>query len=142
MNARMTLTVAALALASACLPGCVQRKLRITSEPPGARVWVNDVEIGTTPAETAFTFYGWYDIRLERPGFEPVMTEREAVAPIWEWPGVDLVAEVLPIPFDHTAEFHFDLTPAPETYLAPDELEEDLLRRARATRARLGSSAR
>lgn len=142
MNPRVTMTVVSLALASACLPGCVQRKLRITSEPPGARVWVNDVEIGTTPAETEFTFYGWYDVRLERPGFEPVMTEREAVAPIWEWPGIDLVAEVLPIPFDRTTEFHFELTPAPETYLAPDELEEDLLRRARATRARLGSSAR
>ncbi len=141
MNRRAT-TATAIALAAAlALPGCVQRKLRITSEPPGARVWVNDVEIGTTPAETEFTFYGWYDIRLERPGYEPLMTEREAVAPIWEWPGLDLAAEILPIPFDHTAEFHFDLTPAPETYLAPDELEEDLIRRARATRARLGASA-
>ena len=32
-----------LAVAALALPGCVDRKIRVTSEPPGARVWLNDV---------------------------------------------------------------------------------------------------
>jgi hypothetical protein len=122
------------------LTGCVQRRMTITTEPPGARVWINDVEIGTTPAETDFSFYGWYDIRVEHPDFEPIATEREAHAPVWEWPGLDLVAELLPITFDNNVEWHFDLVPSPETYVPADELERELVERARAMRATIGAT--
>ena len=29
--------------------GCVERTIRVTSEPAGARVWLNDRDIGVTP---------------------------------------------------------------------------------------------
>jgi len=137
-----TLPLAVVLIAATALPGCLQRRIRITSEPPGARVWVNDVEIGRTPAETTFLYYGVYDVRLDHPEAEPLFTEREAHAPFWEWPAIDLVAEALPVPIDHTVEWHFDLTPAPETYLAPGVLDDELVIRARATRARLDADAR
>ncbi|MFB3120043.1 MAG: PEGA domain-containing protein [Stenotrophomonas maltophilia] len=40
----------------------------ITSEPPGALVWLNDREIGRTPVDVDFEFYGRYDVRLHLPG--------------------------------------------------------------------------
>src|SRR5262245_13269760 len=39
----------AVALVCALASGCVTRRMLIKSDPPGARVYVGDVEIGTTP---------------------------------------------------------------------------------------------
>lgn len=113
------------------LTSCVDRKIRITSEPPGARVWLNDTEIGSTPAEADFTYYGRYDVRLELDGYEPLWTDREAKAPVWQWPGPDLVAEVIPLRFDDVVDWHFELAPALEFTAEPDALKADLLTRAR-----------
>jgi len=45
------------------LPGCVERKLLIRSDPPGAVVLVNGAHAGTTPTEIVFQNYGV--VRLE-----------------------------------------------------------------------------
>lgn len=127
------LTVAALTGLCA-LTGCVDRKIRVTSEPSGARVWLNDVEIGTTPAEADFRFYGRYDVRLEKPGYEPLWTDKKAYAPVWQWPGLDLAAEMMPARFDDVVEWHFELEPALETTTDPDALRAGLLERAQALR--------
>src|SRR5688572_31069760 len=50
--------------------GCVQRRLTIRSNPPGARVYVGDEEIGTTPVSTDFVYYGTRRIRLAKDGYE------------------------------------------------------------------------
>ncbi len=110
--------------------GCIQRRIRVTSEPPGAVVWLNDTEIGRTPAEAEFTFYGSYDVRLELEGYEPVHQARTTRAPFHEYPGPDLVAEILPFKFDTLIEWHFDLEPNPERTLPPEQVEADLLERA------------
>jgi len=113
--------------------------MRITSEPPGARVWLNDVEIGRTPAEADFTYYGRYDVRLEKDGYEPLWTDRKAKAPIWQWPGPDLIAEAIPARFDDVVEWHFELQPAIETTADPDALRADLTARARELRDRVSA---
>jgi len=115
--------------------GCIQRRIRVTSEPPGAVVWLNDTEIGRTPAEAEFTFYGDYDVRLELPGYSPVHEMRRTKAPFHEYPGPDLIAEVLPRKFETVFEWHFDLEPVPERTQAPEELEADLIERARQMRS-------
>src|SRR5262245_3745792 len=38
--------------------GCVQRRLTIRSNPPGALAYVDDYQIGTTPVSTDFVYYG------------------------------------------------------------------------------------
>lgn len=116
--------------------GCIQRRIRVTSEPPGAVVWLNDTEIGRTPAEAEFTFYGDYDVRLELPGYMPVHEMRRTVAPFYEYPGPDLIAEVVPHKFEKVFEWHFDLEEVPERTQSPEELEADLIRRARELRSR------
>jgi len=96
------------------LSACVERRIRVTSTPPGARVIINDQDIGHTPVETNFTFYGGYDVQVLLDGFEPVHELRNAKAPLHEYPGIDLVATALPVDFDHTVEWHFDLEEVPE----------------------------
>lgn len=106
------------------------RTIRVTSEPAGAVVWVNDVEIGRTPVETDFTFFGTYDVRLRLEGYEPVTTSRKADAPLHEWPGFDLAAAVIPFRFETLIEWHFDLEEAEEFRLDEGEAERRLLDRA------------
>src|ERR1700690_4113146 len=50
--------------------GCVQRRMTIRSNPPGALVYVDDYEIGTTPVSASFTYYGTRKIRLVKDGYE------------------------------------------------------------------------
>lgn len=78
------------------LGGCVRRVVEITSEPSGAIVWMNDREVGTTPCTVEILHYGTYDVRLEKPGFEPRSEGLKAVPPAWDLPGPDLVAELIP----------------------------------------------
>lgn len=77
------------------LGGCVERNLRINSDPQGARVFVNDREVGVTPVKLSFLWYGDYDIILRRPGFQTLKTHHHVSAPWYEHPPIDLVAECL-----------------------------------------------
>lgn len=126
-----------MALAAAALGGCLERKLSITSDPAGAVVYVNDVEIGRTPVEADFTFYGTFDLRVEKDGFEPLRARTPVRAPVYEYPPFDLVATALPVRIENNVKRHYVLTPA-RTLDAPTAAadEEALLERARALRAR------
>ena len=124
----------ALVLSLLLLPACVDRRITVTSDPPGARVWLNDTEIGRTPVQTGFKFYGVYDVRLELDGYEPIHEAREANAPIYEYPGLDLVTGLIPIDWESRVDWHFELTTRLEQTQSPQELEEGLLSRARETR--------
>jgi hypothetical protein len=121
--------------------GCVERTIRITSEPAGALVWLNDVEIGRTPVETDFDFYGTYDVRLKLEGYETVWEGKKANAPIYDWPVIDLVSEALPVRLRSRFQWHFDLQPVARVEGAeegPSAPEAELLRRARVMRAQTG----
>lgn len=76
--------------------GCVERTISISSQPAGALVYLNDEEVGRTPVSVPFTFYGVYDVRLEKEGYKPLLTQQAANAPLWENPGPDLVHEMIP----------------------------------------------
>jgi hypothetical protein len=114
--------------------GCVRRVIDITSDPPGARVWVNDREAGRTPCSVEFTHYGRYDVRLRREGFEPVAGWGDADEPVWDFVGCDLVSEVVPARFTSRVQWHFTLIPT-------DQDEAALVQRARAMRTGLDERA-
>lgn len=109
------------------LGGCVERKIFITSEPTGALVRLNDVEVGVTPVEVKYTWYGTYDVQLERPGYEPLTTEATARAPVHSVPGLDILADLWPGRIKDHVYWHFELTP---TEYNPDAVVD----RARAMR--------
>lgn len=91
--------------------GCVKRTIEITSTPPEALVWVNSREVGRTPLSIGFTYDGVYDVRLRREGCEPLATSVSTDPPVWDLPGPDFVVEILPIQFNRTVRWHFDLEP-------------------------------
>lgn len=126
----------ALAIGVVTLPGCLERTIIVTSEPPGAVVWLNDQEIGRTPVEVDFTFYGNYDVRLHKEGFEPLVTNRSAKAPIYEMPGFDVVGEAVPTKIATRLQWHFDMVPLPEQQEGADHtaLRTGLLNRASSLR--------
>lgn len=119
------------------LGGCVTRRIVVTSEPPGASVWVNDQPIGRTPAEVGFDYFGVYDVRLRLEGYEPITTKANASAPIYEYPPFDAVAEALPGTRETLITWHYVLTPALELQGDPREQERALIERARELGARI-----
>ena len=100
-----------------CIPGllvpagCVRRTISIRSEPPGALVWLNDREVGRTPVEVDFLYYGEYDVRIERNGYEPLMTSGKAEAPFWDWAGIDLFSELMPLDLHSRVVWNYALQP-------------------------------
>ena len=94
-----------------CLNGCVERLITVTTDPPGAIVWLNGEEVGATPVTTSFTWYGTYDVVIRKDGYETLKTAQDTPAPFYQWPGIDLVSECL-LPFtitDHH-QWEFELT--------------------------------
>lgn len=118
--------------------GCAQRHAVVTSEPAGATVFVNDVEVGRTPLKFDFTYYGVYDVRVEKAGFEPLRTKANANTPIDERMPVDLAAAALPFSIDHEVKWHFTLEPALEATQSAEQLEQGLLERAKEMQQRAG----
>lgn len=77
------------------LSGCVERRLFIRSNPPGAMVYVDDYQIGPTPIATSFTYYGTRKIRLVKDGYQ-TLTVYEKISPPWyEVPPLDFFSENL-----------------------------------------------
>lgn len=118
------------------LGGCIQRTLVITSEPEGAIVWLNDTEVGRTPLETDFTFYGTYDVRIRKDGYEPLLTHRTANTPYYEYAPIDLFVMALPWTTETRIKWHFELEPLAEKALPPEEAEAQLLKRADELRSK------
>lgn len=131
MNHARLMLAAMLAIPAVCLTGCAERRLVINSEPAGATVWVNDVEVGRTPLEANFTHYGTYDVRLRLDGFEPIATSAEATAPWYEFIGADLVTEAIPTGVTTRVMWNFTLKPSLEQSADKAAFETDLLHRAR-----------
>lgn len=92
-----------------CLAGCTSRTIVVTSEPPGALVTLNGVEVGSTPLEVGFRYYGQYDLRLRKDGYQPLAAAPWANAPWYEYPPIDFL--VLPLPIETKVRWHYDLEP-------------------------------
>jgi len=134
-----------LAGGSALLAGCVERRITIATEPTGAMVYVNDVEMGRAPVTFPFLWYGDYDVRLrldrnEGTADSPKIvqyylhTHRVAEAPPFQWMGIDLFAELLPLQFKDEKTWGF-IVPA-----AAQPTDEQLIADAKALKARMGAT--
>ena len=62
--------------------GCVERKITITTDPPGAFVWLDGKKIGKTPLETPFIFHGTREITLQKKGYE-IQSNMEPISIPW-----------------------------------------------------------
>lgn len=136
MNRPVVPATCALVLA---LGGCSQRIIKITSEPSGALVTVNDIQLGRTPLETEFTYYGDYDVQVRKDGFEPLRTKATAWTPIYERPPLDLATS--PIPYESVVKWHFKLQPTLESTEPKQQFEDGLITRAKSLRDQVDEPA-
>ncbi len=103
-------------------PGCVEREMSITSQPPGAMVLISDVEVGRTPVTIPFTWYGDYDIILRRDGYKTLKTHAKITMPIYEVPPLDLLSAIAPWTYHDSRYLHFEMEPFVKS--SDDELIE------------------
>lgn len=107
--------VLALAAAAAAAPGCVERELRIESEPPGADVWIDGRHAGKTPLREPFTFYGNRGLELRHDGCTPVRQTMPVNAPWYQIIPLDFFFEHLwPGTLSDVHEVKITLEPARE----------------------------
>lgn len=92
--------------------GCVRRRLTVRSNPPGALVYVDNQQIGTTPCSVDFTYYGTRDIRLVKPGFETLTVKQPIPTPWYEIPPLDFFSENLtPVKLRDNRTVLYELSP-------------------------------
>jgi hypothetical protein len=125
------LTVVGL-VAVTIISGCVERKLTINTAPQGAMVVLNDEEIGTSPVTVSFEWYGDYNVRLSKEGFETLKTHRKLKAPWYDGFPFDLFAQTLnPDRIVDEYEWTFELEPKKEVS------REELIKNAEELKTKL-----
>jgi hypothetical protein len=90
-------------LIAACLCGCVERRVYLISDPPGADVYIDGELVGQTrpkdhkdgPLYANFVFYGSRDFTFRKPGFATLEVTHKLEAPWYEYPPIDFFSEVL-----------------------------------------------
>jgi hypothetical protein len=125
-----TLMVLVVITLSIGLSGCVQRRLTIRSNPPGALVYVDDYPIGNTPVSTNFTYYGTRKIRLVKDGYETLTVKQDIRTPWYEYVPIDFITENL-VPGKISDRRVLDYQLRPQMVVPTDQLQaraEDLRR--------------
>jgi len=118
-------------LAVVLLAGCVERRLLVRTDPPGADVTINGERVGRAPVEWRFTHYGKALVEVEKAGYEPAQRVVALKSPWYQKPVIDFFADVLwpaKIRDDHEVELQLD----PVHRLSPGEIERDVSEMTRA----------
>lgn len=119
----------------ALVGGCVRRRMTIRTNPPGARVFVDDYEIGTTPVSHHFIYYGGRKIRLVKDGYETLTVLQQVPAPWYQVPPLDFFSEnLVPWEIRDQQTFSYQLTPQ---MVVPTE---ELMSRAEQLRSQVRST--
>ncbi len=114
-----------------CSVACVRRTITITTDPPNARVFLNDQEIGRSEVTTDFLWYGDYGVTIRQEDYETLQTNWPIKAPWYQWVPFDFFTEVLwPGQLHDRHTRHFVLEPAK----VPSQ--DELISRAAQTRDR------
>jgi len=121
-------------------PACVERLVKIDTEPAGVAVLVNGRSAGTTPLEFPFVYYGSYRVDVWKEGYEPWSGVLDVSPPWYQYFPFDLIAENLD-PFTHwdVHQHTIQMEPlsAPGSLAEPERSAEDLLREAEELRAQV-----
>jgi hypothetical protein len=102
------------AVGATLLTGCVDRQYIIESDPPGAVVYVNGRQIGATPVQENFVYYGDYEFLIVKEGYETRRVVQNIPAPWYEYFPLDFFSENLwPCRELDVRRFKFSLNPLP-----------------------------
>lgn len=101
-----------LAASVGLLTGCVERRMVINSDPPGAVVLRNGQPLGATPVDDHFIYYGTYNFTLIKEGYETLNVQEKVKAPWYEWFPLDFISEnLVPYPIVDVRRFNYKLQP-------------------------------
>jgi hypothetical protein len=111
----------------------MQRRMTIRSDPPGALVYVDDYEIGTTPVSTNFVYYGKRKIQLVKDGYETLTVLQNIPTPWYEYFPFEFVAENFALGDIHDKHV-IDFQLKPQVVVPTDQLigRAEILRRGNA----------
>ena len=132
MRVRSLSTVAFVIVLAAS--GCVQRRMTIRSNPPGALVYVDDYQLGTAPVSQDFVYYGTRKIRLVKDGYETLTVRQPFPLPWYQIFPLDFVSENL-VPWGIRDERVVDLALVPAASTPPESVV------GRAEQARRGAGS-
>jgi hypothetical protein len=136
---RMRRALISLALLGALLVGdtaCVERLLQVRSDPPGAKVFVNGDEVGTTPLDHAFTFYGTVEVMLRAKGCMSYRELKPLYPPWYEIFPIDFFSEIL-LPIHLTDVHTVEVSMTPGSGELSETQRTDLEKKAGELRAAL-----
>src|SRR5436309_1740433 len=114
----VVLLLAALVLSTT---GCVRRRLTVRTTPPGAQVFIDDQEIGTTPCSAAFVYYGTRKITLMKDGYRTETIFQKIPPPWYEISPLDFVVENF-YPLEQRDERIVDVQLVPEELVPQQKL--------------------
>jgi hypothetical protein len=127
-DVRKMVTVLTLALVTIST-GCIDRRFVVDSNVSGAQIYVNNRQIGPSPADTSWEHPGRYQFRVVAAGYEPLTECRTVEARWYDWPPFDFVVGVLwPFHIEDIRRFHFELKPAQQANVAEVEAKAAELR--------------
>ncbi len=131
---RMRLVLAATLLLSLC--ACVERRLRVATDPPGALIRINGREVGVSPLTWSFEHYGTILIEAELPDRAPARRVFVLKRPGYQYPVVDFFADVA-APWTIRDDHAVMLALPPKRELTEDEVVAEIAGLTeRAARAR------
>lgn len=90
---------------------CIRSRVIIESEPPGATVKFHREVRGETPVTIPFIWYWYYEVELEKEGYEPVRTVERFRCPPWFIFPLDGIMELMPFPITDTRKRTYQLKP-------------------------------
>jgi hypothetical protein len=111
----------ALCVVALASSGCVERRLTIRSNPPGAAVYVDNYQIGTTPCSTDYIYYGTRRIRVVKDGYQTLTVDHYLPTPWYEYPVIDFVSENV-VPGEIRDERTINLTLVPQQIVPTQQL--------------------
>ena len=123
------------ALALFSSTGCVRRRMTIRTNPPGAQVFVDDQEVGTTPCSTGYVYYGTRKVTVIKDGYKTETLYHKFSSPWYQIPPLDFITENL-YPREIRDERIVDVT------LAPQEVVPEAALRSRAEGLRRDAKGR
>lgn len=111
----------------------------INTDPPGARVFLDDELVGESPVKVPFTYYGVRKLTIEKMDKDGKLTHKRLTMmadinpPYYQFFPVDLVSElVAPVKLKDERTFNFQLEPI--GFRPPKEIRGELLKNAEELR--------
>ncbi len=95
-----------------CVGGCVERRMTIRTDPPGALVEVDGEVIGFSPASMSFAYYAPRKIKITHNDYETLTVIQEVPPPWWDnWLTEFFTENLWPFTLRDEREFHYVLEP-------------------------------